>query len=229
MDFFNNKIIDKKDIENLTKVPVLGGIGHNNTENDTPVFSNPKSSIAESFRSLRTNIQYVLPEEDTKVVLISSTISGEGKTFCATNLAAITAMSGKKTLLVGMDLRKPKIHKDFGMKNDIGISTFLISRNSFEEIIQPTHIENLSVATSGPVPPNPAELLDSSKIEDFMKQARQSFDFIVLDSPPVAIVTDPILISKHADSNIFVVRQNYTNKNLIYQLLQKESELILIF
>lgn len=215
LDFFNNKIVDKKDIEDQTRLPILGGIGHNVTRTDIPVATNPKSSLAESFRSLRTNIQYMGTENPVKVIMISSTISGEGKTFCATNLAAIFSMSGKKTLLLGLDLRKPKIHKVFGISNDKGISSSLIGNDSFEDIIIPTSYENLFIAPSGPIPPNPAELISTDRMKSFMEIARSNFDIIIMDTPPVAIVTDPILLSKFSDTNIFVVRQNYSNKNVI--------------
>ncbi len=215
LDFFNNKIIDKKDIENHTKVPILGGIGHNNFREDAPLILNPKSSLAESFRSLRTNIQYMGIESKVKIIMVSSTISGEGKTFCATNLATIFSMSGKKTLLMGLDMRKPKIHKVFNISNDKGISSFLIGQDSFQDIIHPTSQENLFVAPSGPVPPNPAELIETEKMKSLMELVKNEFDTIILDTPPVAIVTDPILLARFSDVNIFIVRQNYSNKNVV--------------
>ncbi|MQY79717.1 MAG: tyrosine protein kinase, partial [Bacteroidetes bacterium] len=161
IDFFNNRIIDKKDIEDLTNVAIIGSIGHNSTDSDIPVAENSKSAIAESFRSLRTNIQYLLTEPGKKIISVSSTITGEGKTFVATNLASIIAMSNKKTLLLGLDMRKPKIYKDFSIDNETGMSTYLINKSSYEEIIHPTESDNLWVTTSGPSPPNPAELLET--------------------------------------------------------------------
>ena len=214
-DYFNNKIIDKSDIENNTNVPIMGSIGHNHDESDLPIVQNPKSSIAESFRSIRTNIQYLLPEKERNIILISSTISGEGKTFVATNLSIIIAMSGKKTLLMGLDLRKPKIHNDFNVNNDVGLSTYLINETSYEDVIRPTDIENLYIATSGPIPPNPAELLEKPLMKDFFDKAREEFDYVILDTPPVAIVTDAILLTQFTDTNIFIVRQKYSSKNVI--------------
>ena len=121
LDLLNNKITSRSDIESKTSIPVISVIGHNMGTGDIPVFENPKSALSESFRGLRTNLQYLLTEKDQKVVTITSTISGEGKTFCSVNLAAIFAMAGKKTLLMGLDLRKPKIHKIFNIENDRGI------------------------------------------------------------------------------------------------------------
>jgi len=160
IEYFNNKIVDRKDIEQLTSVPILGSVGHNEKLFELPVFENPKSALAESFRSLRANLQYLLKNENHKIISISSTISGEGKTFCSANLAAILAMAGKKTLLVSLDLRKPKIHKLFRIDNSIGISSYLAGISPLDKIIHSTNIDNLSVAVSGPVPPNPAELID---------------------------------------------------------------------
>lgn len=215
IDFFNNRIIDKKDIEDLTNVAIIGSIGHNSTDSDIPVAENSKSAIAESFRSLRTNIQYLLTEHGKKIISVSSTITGEGKTFVATNLAFIIAMSNKKTLLLGLDMRKPKIYKDFSIDNETGMSTYLINKSSYEEIIHPTESDNLWVTTSGPFPPNPAELLETERLQQFFEKAKKDFDYIVIDTPPVAIVTDAILLTKYSDTNIFVVRQNFSNKNVV--------------
>ncbi|MFP4025535.1 MAG: GumC family protein [Thiohalospira sp.] len=213
-EFFNNKIEDKKDIERNTSIPIIGTIGHNDMHTDVPVYLDPKSSLAESFRALRTNLQYILREEGQKVVMITSTISGEGKTFAAINLASIMAMANKKVLLLGLDLRKPNLHRIFEIPNQIGISTYLIGQSEYNQIIKTTYIENLSLAPSGPVPPNPAELIETQRMDDFFKQAQKDFDYIIIDTPPVALVTDSILISRNAHANIFMVRQKYSSKHV---------------
>ncbi len=218
IDFLDNKITEKKDIENNTNIPILGTIGHNATQTENPVFANPKSPMAESFRSLRTNLQYLLREENKKVITVTSTISGEGKTFAATNLATILAMANKKTLLVGLDLRKPNLHKRFNLPNNVGLSTYLINENTKEEIIFSTEIDNLFVATSGPVPPNPAELIETDKMKTFFEYAKQTFDYIIIDTPPVAIVTDALLINQYTDANLFVIRQKYSSKQ-VFELI----------
>ena len=215
LEFFNNKIQDIKDIEKVTKVPILGSIGHNDRLSDIPVADSPKAALAESFRALRTNLQYMMRSKDKKVICVSSTISGEGKTFCAVNLACIIAQSNRKTLLLSLDLRKPKIHKIFNLENTIGLSTYLIGRSKYEDIIVPTNMANLFISTSGPIPPNPAELLETSYIEDFITKARQDFDVIIMDTPPLAIVTDALLLTRFSDANIFVVRQNYSSKDVL--------------
>lgn len=215
IEFFNERIIEPKDIEKATKVPIFGSVGHNEKMSDLPVADNPKSAIAESFRALRTNLQYVLRSEEQKIICISSTISGEGKTFCSINLASIIAQSNKKTLLMSLDLRKPKIHRIFNIENDKGLSTYLIGKTSFEDTIFKTNINNLYVATSGPVPPNPAELLETNLMETFITKAKENFDVIIMDTPPLAIVTDAFLLTRFSNAFLFVVRQNYSTKAVL--------------
>jgi tyrosine-protein kinase Etk/Wzc len=214
-EFLNDKIVEPKDVEKSTRVPIYGSIGHNDEVSDIPVAENPKSAIAESFRALRTNLQYVLRSGQEKIICISSTISGEGKTFSAVNLASIIAQSNKKTLLLSLDLRKPKIHKIFNMENDKGLSTYLIGRTSFEDSIHPTNINNLFVATAGPVPPNPAELLETPLMDTFIANARRDFDVIIMDTPPLAVVTDAYILTRFSNVFLFVVRQNYSSKSVL--------------
>lgn len=225
-DFFNNKIIDKKDIEKRTTAPVVGYISHNSLKTEIPVIENPGSTLAESFRSVRTSLKYFLKDKECPVISVSSTISSEGKTFVSANLAAIIAMSGKKVLLIGLDLRKPRIHRIFGADNRNGISNFLIGEEKFEGVIVNTEVDNLWYASSGPVPPNPAELIESEAMKDFIGKAKKKYDFIIIDTPPVAIVTDALLVSSFTDFYLFVVRQRYTSKNtieLIEELKRNES------
>lgn len=216
IEFFNEKIIDPKDIDKITKVPVLGSIGHNDRQSEIPVAENPKSSLAESFRALRTNLQYVMRDTDKKVICVTSTISGEGKTFCAINLASIIAQSNKKTLLISLDLRKPKVHKVFNVENERGLSTYLIGKSDYDDIIIKTNIHNLYITPAGPIPPNPAELIETKAMEAFVQKIREDFDMIVMDTPPIAIVTDAVLLSRFSDAVIFVVRQNYSTKDVIH-------------
>jgi len=223
-EFMNNKINDKSDIENNTQIPILGTISNNNKKTNLPTFDKPKSPISESFRALRTNLQYLLVEKTQKVIALTSTVSGEGKTFCAMNLASIIAMSDKKTLLVGLDLRKPKIHLEFDMENnDIGMSTYLIKKNTFTEIIKKTRIPNLDIAFSGPIPPNPAELIETDRMRAFLEEAKTVYDFVIIDTPPVAIVTDALLLGPHVDAFLYNIRQNYTVKGAL-KLLNELSK-----
>lgn len=217
VDFFNDKILDRHDVEANTNIPIIAAIGHNSKAIDFVVYQKPKSSIAESFRTLRTNLQYLHIDKNLKThtIAITSTVSGEGKSFCALNLASIFALAGKKTIIMGLDLRKPKLHKDFGIDNSIGISTYLIGNNTLDEVIIPTLQENLSIVTSGPVPPNPAELLESDRMRQLIDELKSRYEIIIIDTPPVALVTDSLLISKYTDTNIFVVRQNYSSRTVL--------------
>jgi capsular exopolysaccharide synthesis family protein len=223
IEFFNPIITDPNDIKKQTHTPLIGTIGHNTRDSEIPVFANPQSAIAESFRGLRTNLQYFLREKDQKVICITSTISGEGKTFTSINLAAIIAQAGKKTLLVSLDLRKPKIHKVFNMENRIGLSNYLIDKVEYKDIITGTNINNLFVTMAGPVPPNPAELISTPRMEEFIKQASLDFDIIILDTPPMAIVTDAMLLSRFAHANLFVVRANYSSTDVL-KLVEELNE-----
>ncbi len=215
-EYFNTRITDLKELEKVKNCNVIGTIGHNDKSSELPVFEFPKSALAESFRSLRTNLQYLLREKDEKIILVTSAISGEGKTFCAMNLATILAMSNKKVLLVGLDLRKPKIHKLFNVSNDFGLSTYLINKTTKDEIVVPTNINNLFLVNSGPVPPNPSELIETDEMEKLINEYKNEFDYIVLDTPPIAIVTDAILTSKFANTSIFVIRHNFSSKDVLY-------------
>ena len=214
-DQLNNSIQDPATISKKTRTPLLGTIGHNPYESFLPVYDKPKSSFTESFRALRTNLDFMLCESKCKAILVSSTISGEGKSFVVSNLAVSMAMLGKKTLILGLDLRKPKVHSMFGIDNAKGISTYLIGRDSLESVIVPTNIPNLSIIPSGPIPPNPAELSASHRLEEMVAALRNNYDMIVIDSPPVAVVTDAVLISRTCDTTLFVVRHRFTSVNAL--------------
>ncbi len=226
LEYFNTKIINRKDIENNTNTPILGSVGHSDLESELPVFENPKSALAESFRSLRSSMQYILKDNKKKVLTITSTISGEGKTFCAINLAVIMAMAGKKTLLLSLDLRRPTIHRAFNIKNTTGLSTYLSDQSKADEIIHTSPIENLFIANAGPIPPNPAELIGSGRLIKFMEKINMDFDYIIIDTPPVAVVTDALLLQNIVDIYIFVIRHGYSTINtlqLINDLYNKKE------
>jgi len=215
IDLLNNKIIDKKDIEKATTAPILGFISHNGYGSEVPVIEKPGSTLAESFRSIRTSLKYFMPEGQPAVIAITSTVSGEGKTFVAVNTAAIISMLGRKTLLVGLDLRKPRINKILGLDNSVGMSTYLSGNSRYNEVVQPTHIENLWFVSSGPIPPNPSELIERDSMNEFLAKARKEFDYIIIDTPPAAVVTDALLLAARADVTLFVVRQRYSAKSTL--------------
>ena len=215
LDYLNNKIIDKKDIERGTSVPVIGYVSHNRLKTEIPVVENPGSILSESFRSVRTNLKYFIKDTQCPVISVSSTIVAEGKTFVSANLATILSMSGKKILLMGLDLRKPRIHKIFGINNEKGISNYLINEEKFEDVVIKTEVDNLWYTPSGPVPPNPAELIESEAMGNFIIKAKKKFDYIIIDTPPVAVVTDALLVSPFTDFYLFVVRQRFSSKSTL--------------
>ncbi|GAL81800.1 tyrosine-protein kinase Wzc [Algibacter lectus] len=159
--------------------------------------------------------------EGSKTVLITSSISGEGKTFTAINIASVFALSGKRTVLVGLDLRKPRIFGDFELKNDIGVVNYLIGQNSLEDIVQQTKVENLDIITSGPIPPNPSELLISEIMDALIAELKEKYDYIILDTPPVGLVADALELLEYADASLYVVRQDYTQKEMLTLINEK--------
>lgn len=214
-DLFNNKIIGRHDVESLTKAPIIGFISHSEYHVEDPVAEKPGSTLAESFRAVRTSLTFYTGQTKCPVVLISSPVSGEGKTFVSVNLATIISMMNKKVLIVGLDLRKPRVHAILKAGNGHGMSQYLSNSATFEEVIVPTEIVNLWFAPSGPVPPNPAELIGSPKMAEFIARARNEFDAIIIDTPPVGIVTDALLLSQLTNVTLFVVRQKYTTRGSV--------------
>jgi capsular exopolysaccharide synthesis family protein len=212
-DFLNHKISDPDDIENSIRYPVLGKIFHNFHHGKQVVNNHPNSSVTESFRSVRTNFQFFSEGGKRQVLLITSSTSGEGKTFCSINLATVFALNGHKTVLLEFDLRRPKVHQEFDSSNLIGISSFLIDKAIIEDIIVPTHIENLDIISAGPAAPNPAELIGSERTGELIDKLKEMYDYIIIDSAPAGIVAETQLLMKLADLNIFVARINKTIKS----------------
>ena len=220
-DFFNVSINDRKDVEKLTQFPIIGQVAQTNSKDPLVVVNSPKSPIAESFRSIRTNIEFITQGKTKSTILVTGDMQSIGKTFNAINVASIYALYGKKTVLLGFDLRKPKLFKEFGLNNNIGLSSFLSNKEPFESIIQSTTaIPSLDIITSGPIPPNPAELIASEKCDELFQLLRDRYDYIIIDTPPVGLVTDAFLLMKHSDVNLFIVRQGVTNKNIFGTIIK---------
>ena len=211
-DFLNNKITEPEEVEALTKFPILGKVFHNIRKTTLIVNDYPNSSVTESFRAIRTNFEFFSDGGRKQVLLVTSATSGEGKTFCSINLALVFALNGHKTVLLEFDLRRPKIHAEFGSSNMIGINSYLIEKAIIEDIIMPTQIENLDLISAGPAAPNPAELISSERTGEFIDKLKEMYDYIIIDSAPAGIITETYLLMKHSDINIFVVRLNKTVK-----------------
>lgn len=226
-NFFSNTIESQEDIERNTRLPILGNVIHSRTVSDTPVNDNPRSGIAESYRAIRTNLQFVLTETDKKIVAIHSTNPGEGKTFTSVNLATILAMNNKKVVIIGADMRKAKLHKIFNLPNDHGLSTYLIGQDKLEDILLETLVDNLSFLPAGPVPPNPSELIDKPQMQTLMDELSSRFDYVIIDNAPVSLVTDGLLAGRHADLNIFILRYGVSKREQINYINQIAENKIL--
>jgi succinoglycan biosynthesis transport protein ExoP len=216
--FINNSIQNTDDISKLTQIPLIGVIGVNKDAMSLAVFDKPKSALSEAFRTIRSSLQFLYKKQQvsgSKTLMITSSISGEGKTFCSINIATVFALSEKKTVIVGLDLRKPRLADEFNLTNQTGVVNYLIKQNSLSEITNTTIVPNLDVILSGPIPPNPSELILSDAMKDFVDELKQKYDYIILDTPPVGLVSDALELAQYADVTLYIVRQNYTKKDMI--------------
>ncbi|MFT6417552.1 MAG: capsular exopolysaccharide synthesis family protein, partial [Dokdonia sp.] len=222
--FFDTKIGNPEEIKKLSQIPVLGVVGKSKHNNNLIVRDQPKSAISEAFRGIRSGLQFLYKTkklEGAKTVLVTSSVSGEGKTFTSINIASVFALSGKKTVLVGLDLRKPKIFDDFELTNDMGVVNYLIGQSTLSEIRQDSGISHLDIILAGPIPPNPSELLISDRMKMFMDELKANYDYIILDTPPVGLVSDALEVLPYADATIYMVRQGYTKKNMLGLINEK--------
>ena len=216
----NNKIETQENIERMTNVPVLGKIPHNYKKTNNVVFEFPKSPIAESYRVLRTNLDFLMKGGKQKIIMVTSSIAGEGKSFNALNIAMSYAQLGRKTILLDFDLRKPTsffIEKD---ENRNGLSSYLINKSSLDDIICKSMDDKLDYISSGPIPPNPAELLALDETKKMLSALKEIYDYIIIDTPPLAQVTDGFLIMESADIQVLIARYNYSKKKIISMVLK---------
>ena len=212
-DLMNDKISELDFIRNNTTIPVVGVISKYKGKEQIVINKDVNSSIAEEYRTMNFNLQYL---GGPKRILISSGSSGEGKTFTALNLGITSAVLGYKTCVVELELRRPKISEGFGKENDVGITNYLIGKKSFYEIIKPSGISpKLDYISAGPVPPNPSELLIKEELNSLMDFLSEKYDKIIIDSPPVSLVSDAYVLEKMVDSTIYVIRNKHTKKNKI--------------
>ncbi len=230
-EFANSKLLFRSQIETRLPIPIIGELIFKKSETGSPIVvgEGKRTLIAEQFRELRTNLNYVTATtgDRCKVILVTSSIPSEGKSFVAINTSVSLCLTGAKVVLLEFDLRKPKISKPLGIKREPGITNYLIGNMKEEDIIQlHTTIPNFNVIASGPVPPNPAELIGTPRLEVLMKYLKEHFDYIVIDSPPVASVTDAKLLARFADVTLYIVRHNFTNSvflKLINDVYQKKT------
>ncbi|WP_018479685.1 GumC family protein [Pontibacter roseus] len=213
-DMLNDTIQEVREVEKATPTPILGEIGHNDSNQMLVISQESRSSSAELFRLLRANLQFAAGGKENKVILVTSSMSGEGKTFFSLNLAASLMMTGKKVVVLGFDLRKPKLTQGVNLPNNIGITNYLISDNvQIEDMIQfAPQMLDLAIIGSGPIPPNPAELMLLPKIGILIQELKATFDYIIIDSSPIGQVADTLALAPYIDSSLYIVRYNYTHK-----------------
>lgn len=207
----NPFIYDKETIESLTSIPIIGVIRKfpDNIDEDSSqilALSRPKSVFAESIRAVRTNLSFIAAEKDSKVICITSEVAGEGKSFVATNLSSTLSLIDKKVILIAADLRRSRMHKIFKTPNDIGLSNYLAYQCEPADIILHSELENLDYIVSGPVPPNPAELLHSKRMIELIDDLRKIYDIIMIDTAPIGLVSDSVPLIRLSDVNVFVIR-----------------------
>lgn len=220
LEYLNDKVKGKNEIQQLTQAPILGEIGHADESNTLVVTRNNRRFLAEQFRIVRSNMQYILPNISKPVLLVTSSFSGEGKSFISTNLGSVLALSGKRTVILEFDIRKPKIMKGLGLHERKGITNYIVGSIDLHEVIHPVpDVENLFVIPCGPVPPNPAEMLLHEKVQQLFKELKAQFDAIIIDTAPVGLVSDAITLGRYADGTIYIVRHNYTMRKQI-QLIE---------
>jgi tyrosine-protein kinase Etk/Wzc len=221
LEYLNDKVNSRDDIQKVAKAPIIGEVGHSDEKVTLVVNRTSRRFIAEQFRIIRTNMQYVLPKQDKMVILVTSSSSGEGKSFISTNIGAVMALAGKKTAILEFDIRKPKIMSTLNLPRKTGITNYIIGKSKFEELpVQVPDVDNLYVIPCGPVPPNPAELLLDYRLEELINKVKSEFDIVIIDTAPVGLVSDAVMLGKYADATLYIIRHNYTYKKQL-QLLNE--------
>jgi tyrosine-protein kinase Etk/Wzc len=216
-EFLVTTVQNAEEVERLTSLPIYGvlPLSHNKLT---------KNIFAESLRNIRTNLQFLPGNEQNKVISITSSVSGEGKTTITASLAEVLAKGDKKVIVLDMDMRKASLHKEFKIPNNIGISNYLTMQNTLSEVVKKTEIDGLSMITTGPLPPNPSELILSDTFKDLLKTLREKYDYVIIDTPPAGLVTDATIIMNYADISFAVVRAKYSRKEFIKNIDRLSQE-----
>ncbi len=228
--FLDNKVHDISEVEDATQTPILGEIYHYESKNKLPVIYEPQGIVAESFRSLRSSLRFLFPQKNkSQSIIITSTISGEGKTFVTSNLGIILGLGNKKTVLLEFDLRKPKFKEYFkeANKQQTGIAHYLAGEAKIEDIIIPTKNSNVDIILSGETPPNPSELILRDQTAKLFEELKEKYDFIIVDVPPIGLVSDALELQKFMDVVLYVVREDYSLKDFVTEIDEKYNQKII--
>lgn len=223
---FKTHIKNRSELEKLSDVSIVGQIARNEIKDQIVIQSNQNSAIAEMFRSLRNNLNFILGHKHNQVILVTSTTMGEGKTFISLNLAMSFALSHKKVLLIGADIRNPKLHKYMELTNKKGLSDYLASEDdSWKDYVSDSGLNhNLKIMQAGTIPPNPNELLMNSRLKEFLAIAKDEYDYVILDTAPVGLVSDTYLIDEYVDVTLYVVREGVTPKTAVNFMNAQKNE-----
>ncbi|MBS1773702.1 MAG: polysaccharide biosynthesis tyrosine autokinase [Bacteroidetes bacterium] len=231
-EILNNKVINDHDIESLTNIPIVGTISRiesaTNRENTIVVGPHIRTGVAEQFRLIRANLEFMASASNNRTFMITSSSSGEGKSFISINLGITMTLAKKRVVIMEFDLRKPKISQYLGLSNEGGISGYLAGMGGLETVLKASGIhENLYIANCGPVPPNPGELLVLPKTKQLFDELQEMFDIIIIDTAPIGLVSDALILSQYAGLNLFVVRQSYTVKDQVrmFDVLHKDGKI----
>ncbi len=214
-ELFSRNVLFRSEIESKINVPIMGELLQVKQKDPIVILDGKRTVIAEQFRAIRTNLAFMGLNEEHNTLMITSSISGEGKSFVAINLAISLTLTGKKVAIMEMDLRKPKLSKILGVKKTPGISSYLVGKAPLDDIIKVTDIPGLHVVSAGPIPPNPTELIQGEKFRELMGYLKQKFDYVIMDTAPVSPVTDAQLLQEFADINLFVIRHAKTPRNFL--------------
>jgi len=224
-EFLDDRIKNEEDIRKRSKLTLLGTIPHiSHEKSGIKVFESPKSVVSESFRALRTNLQFIHKKDDALVLSITSTIGGEGKSTISSNLAAILSLTGKKVIILNLDMRKPTLHKKFSLENIKGMSSLLSGHASLGEVIQKTAHDGISIISSGPIPPNPSELIENKTMQQVVTKLKSYYDVIIFDTPPIGLVTDAMTLMKLSDITLLILRANYSKKVFLDDITRIKEE-----
>lgn len=215
-EVLNDKITTRYDIEKVTAVPIIGEVGHSYSANTLVVTKTSRTMVAEQFRTIRSNLEYIISKIKRPIILVTSSFSGEGKSFVSTNMGAVMGLAGKKTIILEFDIRKPRVLAGLKMGKYKGVINYLAGNSELNDLIlQVPDAENLYVLPCGPIPPNPSELLLDPKVETLFEILREQYDVIIIDTAPVGMVSDAMTLGKFADCTLYLARQGHTYKKQI--------------